>query len=166
MRGKPARRIATGLLTALSVGIMVAGPGARPALAATCKGYTCHGRDPVIYSCAISSSQSGSDDLVTLWLRQSVGCNSYWARAQLSAKAIADHYTMEVAVDSTDVKGQEEYMCYPGPGNTGDLREYCTGNYGGPLPAYTDMVDGSYTVALAIVYVFTPSGHIYEEDSI
>ena len=110
------RKTAIGLLIALSIGLIVAGPGARPALAATCRVYSCHGRDPVIYGCAIQGSISGSDDLVTLWLRDSSNCGSFWARAQLTATAIADHDSMQVAVDTIDTKGQEEYMCYPGPG--------------------------------------------------
>jgi hypothetical protein len=49
--------------------------------------------------------------------------------------------------------GEFEFMCYPGPSNTGRLLETCTGHYPGVLPAYTDMVDGTnLTWANAYVY--------------
>jgi hypothetical protein len=50
-------------------------------------------------------------------------------------------------------------LCYPGPGNTGDLTEYCTGTYGGGSVAYSDMVDGT-NLATAYAYVYNAVGRL------
>jgi hypothetical protein len=120
--------------------------------AATCFGYGCHGHDPVIYNCAVASTTTTSDGLMTLQNRYSSNCNANWARAELSASALGAYDTLEVAVTTSDSHGQTETMCYPGPSNTGNLIENCTGSFGGSGFAYTDMVDGTnLTTAEAIV---------------
>jgi hypothetical protein len=65
-----------------------------------------------------------------------------------------------VDVYTTDSLGKYEYMCYPGPGNTGSLTEYCSGaTYDGSLWIYSDMVDGTNT-ATARVFVYTCSNFL------
>jgi hypothetical protein len=61
---------------------------------------------------------------------------------------------MDVAIATND---GTEFMCYPGPSDTGQPKEYCTGNYGGPSIAFTDMVYGQKS-ATAIVYVYNVRG--------
>ena len=161
MRHTAIRLLTSGLLaSALVLGLAVTSANAavtaqaQLGVAATCYGFTCHGHDPVKYGCSISSTTSTSDNLVTLWNRYSASCNANWARAQLSPVALLLGDSMEVQVSTTDSHGSFEYMCYPGPSDTGQLQEYCTGHYGGSSAAYTDMVDGT-NLATATAYVFS-----------
>ena len=68
-----------------------------------------------------------------------------------------NHDTMEVAI-GTDDNPESEFMCVPGPSDTGQSDEYCTGHDGASSVAYTDMVYG-HLPATAIVYVYGPTGH-------
>jgi len=162
MRHAAFRLLAPGVMTAaltLTLGLTATAAGAavttpaRPASTQTCHGFTCHGRDPLTYHCSIWTTTSASDKLVTLWNRYSLNCNTNWARAKLSPLALVLGDSMEVKITTVDSKGKFEFMCYPGPSNTGRLLETCTGHYRGVLPAYTDMVDGTnLTWANAYVY--------------
>jgi hypothetical protein len=147
-------------LAAVTAASAATHPHAGPAV--SCYADTCHGHDPVIYNCSVSSTASSSDANVTVWRRWSGNCDASWARAQLSAAAISNGYTMEVAASTTNRYGQDEFMCYPGPSNTGALNEYCTGTYGGSLPAYTDMVD-SKNLVTAIAYIYNRLGRFIDQ---
>ena len=77
---------------------------------------------------------------------------------QLTSAGVNDHYWIVVDIYTTDSHGTNEYMCYPGPNNTGNLNEYCSGStYGGNTQwIYSDMVDGT-NVTTARVFVYTCS---------
>ena len=82
-------------------------------------------------------------------------CDTNWGRAQLKTLALNDHFSMDVAIQTADKK---EFMCVPGPSDTGQMNEYCNGNYGGPNIAWTDMVDGQQ-LTTAYVYIYNALGH-------
>ncbi len=162
------RKILVSLATALLLSGGIVGVAAVPASAATCFGYSCHGRDPVAYNCSTVSlagpayMKSGSTVLATLWNRYSTPCRANWASAYLSPAAISAHYKEYVSVDTTDSQGHFEFVCWPGPNSTGALIEDCsnfsTGGYGGSGEAWSDMVDGTNTT-LAAVCVYNSAGN-------
>ncbi len=50
-------------------------------------------------------------------------------------------------------------MCYPGPDNTGQLVEGCSGAaYGGSSTAWTDMTDGT-NITYSDIYVYDRYGN-------
>jgi hypothetical protein len=158
------RIVFTGLLAAtLPLGLLATTASAATVTqahvtpSASCYGYWCHGHDPIVYNCSVSSTRSTSDGLMTLWNRYSANCNANWGRAQLSASARNAGYTLQVGIFTVDSHGQGEWMCYPGPSDTGSLAEYCNGSYGGSLVLYSDMVDGT-NLASAEAFVFNSSG--------
>lgn len=57
--------------------------------------------------------------LVTLRIWSSATCNAKWAQAILSSTALADAYYLSVQIETIDAKETGEFMCYPGPSNTG-----------------------------------------------
>ena len=168
MRHMTARLIVSALI-ALGLPLCAMGAAAsaatmthsRPAVTATCSGTGCIGRDPVTYNCSISASKQVNDPSVTVWIRSSAGCAAKWGRAQLTGTALSNGWTMEVAVFNS-----ADFMCYPGPSNTGDPNEYCTGTYGGSLPAYTDMVASAQGTATAIAYLYNRFGKYIREVSV
>jgi hypothetical protein len=146
---------------ALVAGFVVLGSGS--ASASTCFGYSCHGHDPVVYGCSASStttayaSVSGTA-VAEVQNRYAGNCNSNWVRGALTSAGVSRGYWIVVDVSTVDSHGTSEYMCYPGPNNTGALNEYCSGStYGGNTTfIYSDMVDGTNT-ATARVFVYTCS---------
>jgi hypothetical protein len=150
----PTRRRALSVLATLLFAMLGVAVSGTNAYASTCSGYGCHGRDPYGAGCPISSTKMATSSLVTVWNRYSIGCNANWAEAQLTAAAVNAHDTMWVYISTTDNRGNYEFMCYPGPSNTGALVEGCTNpRYGGSLLAWTDMVDGTnLTTACADIY--------------
>jgi Protein of unknown function (DUF2690) len=135
---------------------------AATAQASPCSGYSCHGHDPVAWGCdkyqLTSTETDGALATVVNWY--STGCNANWAQAWLSPAAIAAGDKMTADIEAIDTQGNEEIMCYPGPGDTGNLMELCYdgGYYSGSAPAYTDMVDGT-NLTYAAVYVWDSSGN-------
>lgn len=141
------------------------------ASAATCYGASCAGHDPVIYGCSASHTVSAAAKLngvtlATIQNRFSSGCDTNWGRAQLSPAGLQARDSIVVDVLAQDRNGINEYMCYPGPSNTGHLQENCycpnlsfcpSSTYGGSNWAYTDMVDGK-NLATARVFVYNSSG--------
>jgi hypothetical protein len=153
--------IRTWLAAMLLVSGTLIGISAAPASAAGCYAGTCQGHDPSAYGCSTDSITgpvyvySGSTRLATLYNRYSIGCKANWATAQLTSAAISAGDRIYVSIKTT--VGTLEFMCYPGPSNTGNRLEDCSGfpdnGYNGPYQAYTDMVDGTYwTVAVVCVY--------------
>jgi hypothetical protein len=116
-----------------------------------------------VYGCTASSTVTvpvkvGSTQVATLWNRYASNCNANWGRAQLTSAGLSAHDTFIVDVFTNDSRGTFEYMCYPGPDNTGEIEELCSGaTYGGSAQAFTDMVDGTNTTT-ADVYVYNSSG--------
>src|ERR1022692_3386242 len=150
----------------LAAGLAVLGPAGSASAGASniCYGYTCHGHDPVIFGCPASSTVTvpvkyNGTQVATLYNRYSSYCNANWGRAQLSTAGYAAHDSFLVEVDTTDSLGHYEFMCYPGPANTGHLTEPCTGTYAGNLAAYCDMVDGTHSTTAA-VQVFDSTGRL------
>jgi hypothetical protein len=146
---------------ALAAGFAVLSAGS--ASAASCSGYSCHGHDPVVYGCSASSTTTANAKVngtvvATVQNRYAGNCNANWVRGQLTQAGVNDHYWIVVDIYTTDSHGTNEYMCYPGPNNTGNLNEYCSGStYGGNTQfIYSDMVDGTNT-ATARVFVYTCS---------
>lgn len=157
---RTAHSIAVTLLIAALVplGLTVS---ATSASAASCSGYSCHGLDPsgrcTDTASAWTDVNSNLENVAILYNKYSKPCNSNWAWAQLSPWA-ANDFSMVVVITTLDSHGNLESMCYPGPGNTGHLNEYCYNyNYEGTLPAYTDMVDGTH-VTQAYCYVYDHGG--------
>lgn len=149
LRTRPdTRRLAT--VAAVS-GLVLAGlaAGAPPA-SAGCTGACLAGRDPVASNCAASSYvQDSIKDTAghvwgTLWDKYSSGCGTNWSVAVLTQDAVNHGYSIFVDVSTVDRNGAGEYMCYPGPSNTGALNEHCSGqHYSGTAYTWTDMVDGT-----------------------
>ena len=150
---------------ALMAGLAVVG-AAGSASAATCFGYSCHGHDPEIYGCSATTTETvpvtaNGVRIATLWNRYSSGCKANWARAQLTTAGINAHDTFWIDAYTTDSQGHKEFMCYPGPDNSGLLIETPDCNvppYGGSEILYTDMVDGT-NLATADIWVFDSSGY-------
>lgn len=81
-RAVPARALVAALL---AVGGLVFVAPATPASAAGCYGYSCHGHDPSLYGCTISSQKfgyyySGRTLMATLTNEYSYNCNANWAQ--------------------------------------------------------------------------------------
>lgn len=170
----PARRIlalaasliaAAGTAAATASSASAATAGRTSVASARCSGYSCHGRNPTVYDCTAASTVTapvkyGSTQVATLYDRYSSGCNANWGRAQLTAAGLKAHDQIIVAIATIDSRGHYESMCYPGPNNTGQLIEACSGaGYAGSLFAYSDMVDGTNT-ATASVGVYNSSGKL------
>lgn len=155
----PRRRLG-GLLATIAVLVTplaaVTVASATPANAAGCYSTGCHGYDPNVKSCTVSSQKSlnfysGRTVMATLTNKFSIACDSNWAQAQLTQYAVNLGWNFRVYIDTTDSNGQGEAMCYDGLGsysNTGWLVENCFHN-----PAFqdnwtnatwTDMVDGTH----------------------
>lgn len=140
-----------------------------PAAAASCSGYSCHGHDPSVYGCSATSTTTAnafdSDNAIVAVIqnRYSSGCNANWARGWLTSTGVARGYKIYVEIDTTDSKGSTESLCYPGPSNTGNLIEDCSGwpsggAGGSTTPVFSDMSDGT-NVTRAWVHVFScPAG--------
>ena len=157
------RIIGSGLVTAaLTLGLTtatasaaVAAPQAHSAVVSkTCWDTSCIGHDPQVYGCSASSTTTVQNAYAILWNRYSGNCDTNWGRAQLKALALNDHFSMDVAIQTADKK---EFMCVPGPSDTGQMNEYCNGSYGGPNISWTDMVDGSQ-LTTAFVYIYNALG--------
>ncbi len=142
---------------------------ATPASAAPCSGFTCAGHDPATTGCdqypSTYKQSGGSLATITNWYSE--GCNANWAQASLTPAAYAAGDKLTMIIRTTDSKKNLEDMCYPGPGNTGQLYE-CGSSafYRGTAPAYTDMVDGT-NKAYAVVDVYDSTSHFlgsYEAD--
>jgi hypothetical protein len=102
----------------------------------------------------------GNTQVATLWNRYSSNCNANWARVQLTSAGLSAGDSFIVSIQTTDSKGAGEFMCFPGPSNTGQMIEDCSEiQYGGSLPAYTDMVDGT-NLTTATLYVYDSSGAV------
>lgn len=85
-------------------------------------------------------------------------CEDNFAMGTLTSAGLKARDSFEIVIQATDVNGHNEYMCYPGPSNTGSITEFCDGSaYGGSGNAWTDMVDGTH-VTTANIYVGDSSG--------
>jgi hypothetical protein len=128
-------------------------------------GYYCHGLDPYGQGCPISSTKTSTPSqsaYVTVWNEYSFNCDANWAQGQLTPTARAVGDSFQLAASTTDRYGNKEFMCVPGPSNTGALTEYCYGyNIGGSGVAWTDMVDG-HNVADAIGYVYNAAHRLIQ----
>lgn len=168
MRKIASRLIVAGLTaTALTFGLTAsvvttasAAVASRPA-AATLAGPTCHGtspscigHDPATYGCVISATKESANSFGTVWEQFSNNCDAKWAWGQLTPRSIQNGYKFETAIGTSD---NTQYMCAPGPRDTGSFFEYCTGYDTGSAVATTDMVDG-HKPATAFVYVFNANG--------
>ena len=141
--------------------------GAQSASASTsCSGFSCHGHDPFVYSCGYYTSDSagaysGNTELAVLtnWYGH---CNANWSQGYLTSAGLSAHDSIIITIETTDSKGNDEYMCYPGPDTTGALDEYCScATYGGSATAWTDMVDGTH-ITQSIIYVYHGSTLVTE----
>src|SRR4029077_5387110 len=97
----------------------------------------------------------------TLWNRYSSGCKANWARAQLTIAGIKAQDTFWIDVYTTDSQGHKEFMCYPGPDNTGlltEIQDCDVPTYGGSEILYTDMVDGT-KLTTADIWVLDSNGN-------
>jgi hypothetical protein len=143
------RRTLSVLVAALVFSGVGVGEAAVPASAASCYGYSCHGHDPTAYGCSTSSIVGPvaftlhSLPYAIVYNRYSTSCNANWASAQLTSYGIAAGFALQVDISTRDRLGKNEFMCYPGLSNTGNLSENCHGVYFGSLQAYSDMVDGT-----------------------
>jgi hypothetical protein len=145
-----------GLMTATASAAVAAAPGAHSALATkTCWDKGCIGHDPQVYGCSAATTTTVQNAYAILWNRYSGNCDTNWGRAQLKTLALNDHFSMNVAIQTADGK---EFMCVPGPSDTGQMNEYCNGSYGGPNISWTDMVDGQQ-LTTAYVYIYNALGH-------
>lgn len=156
----PRRRLG-GLLATLAVLItplaaVTAAPAA-PASAAGCYGLSCHGHDPYLYGCTISSQKfayyySGRTLMATVTNDYSYVCDANWAQMQLSSYAVSLGWNFQVMIEGYDTANPPFYetMCYAGQGslsNTGRNFEACP-NQNAPYndswtnPTWTDMMDG------------------------
>jgi hypothetical protein len=137
---------------------MFAAPTAPASASPTCKGLSCHGHDPNVYGCVVSSQKSayyyhGPVLMATLTNKYSIKCNANWSQAQLSPYAASLGWNFQVVAWTTDSANGDEWMCWDGPNspnNTGSPQENCPTGYGPPFPdnmsapAWTDMVDGTH----------------------
>lgn len=152
-----------GMAAVLGVVAPASAATAAPAIPlVSCSGYTCHGHDPFVYNCSKESSTSvpvyyNGTQLATLvnWYGH---CNGNWSQGQLTSAGHSAGDSFIIDISTTDSRGNFEYMCYPGPNNTGALDEYCSGStYGGSAVAWTDMVDGTH-ITYSDIYVYNRSG--------
>ena len=137
-------------------GLAIVAPALPASASPTCYGYSCHGHDPNVYGCTVSSETfayyySGRTLMATLTNKYSIKCDANWVQGQLSADAVSLGWNFAIAITTTDSKGTGEVMCWGGPGsynNTGQLGEPCVNlgpvyNDSSTNPAWTDMVDGT-----------------------
>lgn len=131
---------------------------AAPASAASCYGLNCHGHDPYLYGCTISSQKfdyyySGRTLMATVTNDYSYACDANWAQMQLSSDAVSLGWNFMVEIEGYDTENPPFYetMCYDGPGslsNTGERFEACPIQNNAPFkdswtkPTWTDMMDG------------------------
>jgi hypothetical protein len=170
-RAVPARALVAALLAA--GGLMIAAPAAPASASLTCKGLSCHGHDPNVYGCVVSSQKfayyySGSTFMATLTNKYSIKCNANWSQAQLSPYAKSLGWNYLVGISTTDSAGGFESMCWnnePGsPNNTGNPVEGCPLGNGPPfpdnisVPAWTDMVDGT-NVTISVMEIYDAYGN-------
>jgi hypothetical protein len=165
-RGRPSRR-AAGLLAGILLLLGGLAAGTQSASASTgCSGFSCHGHDPFVYNCGYytpdsAGAYSGNTELAVLknWYGH---CNANWSEGYLTSAGLAAHDSIIITIDTTDSRGDYEFMCYPGPDNTGALVENCSGaTYGGSSTAWTDMVDGT-NITQSFIYVYHGSTLITE----
>lgn len=136
---------------------------ASSASAASCSGYTCHGHDPFVYNCGYYTSVSKNVPatgttlaVLTNWYGH---CNANWTQGYLTQAGLNAHDTLYITIDTGDSRGNTEFMCYPGPDNTGQLIEDCAGpRYGGPYTAWTDMVDGT-NLTYSVLAIYDRNGN-------
>jgi hypothetical protein len=153
------------LVPSTVVGLSVV--SAQPASAAGCYSYSCVGHDPQVYGCSWDTwvrnyaHDSSGTTVATITNWYSYNCHTNWGAASLTAAALNAGHTMYVEVTTVDTHGVREFMCYPGPSDTGQTWEGCTNypysGYGGPYLAWTDMVEGT-NVTQAAVIVQTSGG--------
>lgn len=135
-----------------------------PTPAVSCYGYSCHGHDPYRYGCSKSSDTTApanyqGTQVATLWNWYSVQCNANWSEGALTTAGLNAGDSIIIDISTTDSHGYWEYMCYPGPDDTGALLEYCSGaHYGGAATAWTDMVDGT-NKTVSDLYVYDRNGN-------
>jgi hypothetical protein len=157
--GLKLRRLA--LLLLLVPFITVALP-ASPASASGCWSYSCVGHDPDVYGCSWDTYvngyavDSGYHTLANLTNWYSNSCHTNWVAASLTQYSLDRGYKMYLKIQTTDTNGHIEYMCYPGPSDTGALQEWCSNypysGYGGPYLSWGDMVEGTnYTYGTVTV---------------
>lgn len=148
---------------------------AAPASAAGCYGLSCHGHDPYLYGCTISSQKfsyyySGRTLMATVTNDYSYVCDANWAQAQLSSYAVSLGWNFLVEAEGYDTESPPFYetMCYDGPGslsNTGERFEACPNQNNPPMqdswtnPTWTDMVDG-HLLTHAIMNVWDAHGNL------
>ncbi|MFD8479467.1 hypothetical protein [Kitasatospora sp. NPDC059673] len=154
--------VATTLATA---GLLVTAPTAS---AAGCWASSCAGRDHGAVGCWATDVKTAyvirdGVQLATVWNDYSSSCKANWSAAQLTQAARNAGYRLYVDIQTTDSNGAREFMCYPGPDNTGSLVEACTdwpySGYSGSGAPWTDMIDGT-NVTAARAYVFDSSGNL------
>lgn len=153
---------AGGMAAALALGLTAGAAGTASAVTAssvradaTCHETSCVGHDPVIYGCSVSNTTEKGNGFAAVWGEFSNNCDAKWAQGQLTPQSLQNGYTMQVAISTND---GSEYMCVPGPSNTGMPKEFCNSYDGASSVAYTDMVDG-HLAATAIVYVYNTFHH-------
>ena len=156
------RFLASGLVT---VSLTIAGTVASvsPAQAAGCFGFSCHGHDPNVEGCSVASTTQSSSSLAIVQNRFSSNCKSNWARGALTQTGLNNGDGIQVIIETQDSQGHFEFMCFPGPNNTGALIENCSGAlYRSTTFAFTDMVDGT-NITEAFVDVFDRNGNFIQE---
>jgi hypothetical protein len=152
----------------LGAGFMIAGP-AISASAVSCTGYACVGHDPLKYGCSISVTATtdayyNGVQVAWLWNRYSKACNANWSEAQLTTAGLNAGDSLTTDIWTMDTNGNYEFMCFPGPSNTGTNPENCSScSYGACSTTgngnfiYTDMVDGTKSTTAGVVVL--NSGH-------
>jgi hypothetical protein len=170
-----ASRLISAVLFAVPVTLGVAVAAAPGASAATCSGYTCHGHDPVKYGCSVASTKQDTiqdfsgNTVATIWNRYSANCNANWVRGQLTTAAARAGDSMDIYIETTDSRGNDEYMCYPSPSNdSGNLTEDCGDiyfGYTGTDVAWSDMVDGSNTTD-ATIAIYDRNGNFVSNKTV
>ena len=156
------RIVASALVTSL-LGVAGIAMSAVTADAAGCYGFSCAGHDPIVEGCSVSSTKGQSDSLAIVQNRFAWNCNSNWARGALTQQGLSNGDSIIIFITTTDSKGHSEFQCYPGPNNTGQLIEACSGaTYRSTTFAFTDMVDGT-NVTHAFVYVYDSAGNLIDQ---
>lgn len=154
---------------ALAAGFVVF--GASGTALASCSGWGCDGLDPVAQGCSVASTVTSPASyngtaLATLQNRYSSGCNSNWARAELTTAGLNAHDSFVIDIFTTDSRFDNEYMCYPvvsSENGKGYIQETCSGatiSSGGFW--YSDMVDGTNNTT-AHVDVYDRNGNFLTE---
>jgi hypothetical protein len=133
-----------------------------PALAAGCSSSGCVGHDPNYEGCDWNSvnyalyRDTDGAPIANVWNYYSYNCVANWAEASLTAAGKDRGFGLRVMIRTAS--GQ--YMCSPGPDNTGQWVEACYSGsyYYGTDFAWTDMVDGAL-LTHAEVCVTKPDWH-------